>query len=130
MTKYIIYTRIITNNYSNLLYNLKVLKNRKKSKLLVLPTIAYYYRKGKQDIKVALLYINKVAINSKIKVITQRCLDINRKIDLYNYRLNSLLYNIFLRQKVLSYFISNSLIISRKYYNRLQIKSVIKGLEL
>ena len=36
----IIYTRIITNNSTNLLYNTIILDNRKESSLLVISTIA------------------------------------------------------------------------------------------
>ena len=96
----------------------------------MLSTIAYYLRQSKQNIINIFFYINKVAIDYKIKVITQRYLDIYTKIDLYNYGLNNLLYNIPIKDKLISYLLNKGYIRSRKYFNSLLIKSIIKYLKL
>ena len=96
----------------------------------MLSAIAYYLRQSKQNIINIFLYINKVGVDYKIKVITQRYLDIYTKIDLYNYRLNNLLYNILIKNKLISYPLSKGYIRSRKYSNSLLIKSIIKYLKL
>ena len=96
----------------------------------MLSTIAYYLRQSKQDIVNIFFYINKVAIDYKIKIITQRYLDIYAKIDLYNYRLNNLLYNILIKDKLVSYLLNKGYIRSMKYFNSLLIKSIIKYIKL
>ena len=96
----------------------------------MLSAIAYYLRQSKQDIINIFFYINKVAIDYKIKVITQRCLDIYAKIDLYNCGLNNLLYNILIKDKLISYLLNKGYIRSRKYSNSLLIKSITKYLKL
>ena len=45
--KSIVYSRVIANNYTNILYNIIIIKNRKKGILLMLATIAFYYIKSK-----------------------------------------------------------------------------------
>jgi len=50
ITEDVIYTRIIANNSSNLLYNTIILKNRKEGSLLIISTITGYYRKYKENI--------------------------------------------------------------------------------
>jgi len=45
--KSIIYSRVIPNNYANVLYNIIIIKNRKKSVPLILATIAFYSIKSK-----------------------------------------------------------------------------------
>ena len=67
--KDVICARIITNNGSNLLYNTIILKNKKEDSLLITSTMAKYYRKYKENIKMPLLYINKISANSKEKTI-------------------------------------------------------------
>ena len=96
----------------------------------MLSAIACYLRQSKQNIINIFLYINKVGADYKIKVITQRCLNIYAKIDLYNYGLNNLLYNILIKNKLISYPLSKGYIRSRKYSNSLSIKSIIKYLKL
>ena len=96
----------------------------------MLSTIAYYLRQSKQNIANIFLYINKVGVDYKIKVITQRYLDIYAKIDLYNCGLNNLLYNILIKNKLISYLLSKGYIRSRKYSNGLLIKSITKYLKL
>ena len=96
----------------------------------MLSAIAYYLRQSKQDIINIFFYINKVAVDYKIKVITQRYLDIYTKIDLYNYGLNNPLYNILIKDKLISYLLNKGYIRSRKYSNSLLIKSIIKYLKL
>ena len=92
--------------------------------------MACYLRQSKQDIINIFLYINKVGADYKIKVITQRCLDIYAKIDLRNCGLNNLLYNILIKNKLISYLLSKGYIRSRKYSNGLLIKSITKYLKL
>ena len=65
----VIYARIIANNSSNLLYNTVILENRKEGSPLITSTIAGYYRKYKENIKMPLLYINKMSANGKEKII-------------------------------------------------------------
>ena len=96
----------------------------------MLSAIAYYLRQSKQDIINIFFYINKVAVDYKIKVVTQRYLDIYAKIDLRNYGLNNLLYNILIKDKLISYLLNKGYIRSRKYFNGLLIKSIIKYLKL
>ena len=50
--------------------------------------------------------------------------------DLRNYRLNNLLYDILIKNKLISYLLSKGYIRSRKYSNSLLIKSIIKYLKL
>jgi hypothetical protein len=71
-----------------------------------------------------------VGIDYKIKVIAWRCLDIYTKIDLYNCGLNNLLYNILIKNKLISCLLNKGYIRSRKYSNSLLIKSIIKYLKL
>ena len=92
--------------------------------------MAYYLRQSKQNIANTFLYINKVGADYKIKVIAQRCLDIYAKIDLYNYGLNNPLYNILIKNKLISYLLNKGYIRSRKYSNGLLIKSIIKYLKI
>ena len=96
----------------------------------MLSAIAYYLRQSKQNIVNIFLYINKVGVDYKIKVIAQRCLDIYAKIDLRNCRLNNPLYDILIKNKLISYLLSKGYIRSRKYSNSLLIKSIIKYLKL
>ena len=96
----------------------------------MLSAIAYYLRQSKQDIANIFFYINKVAADYKIKVITQRYLDIYAKIDLRNCGLNNPLYNILIKDKLISYLLNKSYIRSRIYSNSLSIKSIIKYLKL
>ena len=92
--------------------------------------MACYLRQSKQNIINTFLYINKVGADYKIKVIAQRCLDIYAKIDLRNCGLNNLLYNILIKNKLISCPLSKGYIRSRKYSNSLLIKSIIKYLKL
>jgi len=46
-TKSIICSRVIANNYTNVLYNIIIIKNRKKGIPLMLTIIAFYYIKSK-----------------------------------------------------------------------------------
>jgi len=80
----VIYARIIANNSSNLLYNTIILENRKESSLLMISAIARYCRKCKKNIKMPLLYVNKISANGKEKIIIWRRPDIHRKMNLYN----------------------------------------------
>ena len=96
----------------------------------MLSAIACYLRQSKQNIINIFLYINKVGADYKIKVITQRCLDIYAKIDLRNCGLNNPLYNILIKNKLISYLLSKGYIRSMKYSNGLLIKSIIKYLKL
>jgi hypothetical protein len=50
--------------------------------------------------------------------------------DLYNCGLNNLLYNILIKNKLISYLLNKGYIRSRKYSNSLLIKSIIKYLKL
>ena len=65
----VIYARIIANNSSNLLYNTIILENRKEGSLLITSAVAGYYRKCKENIKMPLLYVDKISANSKEKMI-------------------------------------------------------------
>jgi len=67
--KDVICARIIANNSSNLSYNTIILKNRKEGSLLMISAIARYYRKCKENIKMPLLYVNKMSANGKEKII-------------------------------------------------------------
>ena len=96
----------------------------------MLSAVACYLRQSKQNIINTFLYINKVGADYKIKVITQRCLDIYAKIDLHNCGLNNLLYNILIKNKLVSCPLSKGCIRSRKYSNSLSIKSITKYLKL
>jgi hypothetical protein len=71
-----------------------------------------------------------VGIDYKIKVIAWRCPDIYTKIDLRNCVLNNLLYNILIKNKLISCLLNKGYIRSRKYSNSLLIKSITKYLKL
>ena len=45
--KSIVYSRVIANNYANILYNIVIIKNRKESVPLMLTTMAFYRIKSK-----------------------------------------------------------------------------------
>ena len=96
----------------------------------MLSAVAYYLRQKRQNIINIFFCINKVAVDYKIKVITQKYLDIYAKIDLRNYGLNNPLYDILIKNKLISYLLNKGYIRSRKYSNGLLIKSIIKYLKL
>jgi len=71
-----------------------------------------------------------MAVDCKIKVVAWRCLDIYVKIDLRNCGLNNPLYDILIKDKLVSCLLNKGYIRSRKYSNGLLIKSITKCLKL
>ena len=92
--------------------------------------MAYYLKQSKQDIANIFFCINKVAADRKIKVIAQRYLDIYAKINSRNCGLNNPLYNILIKDKLVSCLLNKGYIRSRNYSNSLLIKSITKCLKL
>ena len=96
LTKSIIYSGIIINNSSKLLYNVVILKYKKKSNKLLFSTMTFNSTKCKKSLyKLFLIIIDKIICYSQQKMSTWRCPNINQQMNTGECRLKPFVYGVF-----------------------------------